>query len=122
LREGLKGTRKTQRRGKKWTEQNFPAFEVDQVDELDRLGTIYNNPGREEPYEALWQRVRGVFAYIFENYADALLVLLMSHCHVEQTIQREITGWDAAKEEKKSFEFFVGEAGAYAIVVKGKRG
>jgi len=67
--------------------------------------------------------VQGALAHVFENYEGASVVLLMSHCYVVQTIQREITGWDVPKEERGgTVEFFVGDAGGYAIVVKGTRG
>lgn len=122
LREGLTGTQKNERHGKDWIAQRFPSFNVENVDEFDQLGARYNSPERQEPYDALKQRVQGALAYVFEHFADASVVLLMSHCSVLQTIQRDITGWDVPEEQRKdAVEFFVGEAGGYAIVVKGVR-
>jgi broad specificity phosphatase PhoE len=122
LREGLTGTGKNQRHDKTWIKQNFATFDVDHVDESDQLEAIYNSSDRSETYERLWQRVQSALAYVFENHGGASVVLLMSHCYVEQTIQREITGWGVPKEERReAVEFFVGEARGYAIIVKGTR-
>jgi broad specificity phosphatase PhoE len=122
LREGLTGTGKNQRHGKPWIERNFPAFDVQHVDGSNQLERVYDSPVRKESYEALWQRVKGALAHVFENHRGATVVLLMSHCYVEQTIQREITGWDVPEEERtEAVEFFVGEARGYAIIVKGTR-
>ena len=51
-----------------------------------------------------------------------MVVALVTHCHVMQTIQREITGYDVPEAERRDkVEFFLGEAGVYAIIVKGER-
>ncbi|KAI1446931.1 hypothetical protein F5Y02DRAFT_48834 [Annulohypoxylon stygium] len=55
--------------------------------------------------------MQGVLSHVFDKYEDALVVLLMTHCYMQQTIQREITGWDVPeKERKEAVEFFIGEA------------
>jgi broad specificity phosphatase PhoE len=120
LRENLNGTEKNNRHNKGWIGQNFAAFDTENVDADDCLGSEYAKS--VEPYNDMWRRVEGAFTYIFENFRDALVVALMSHCYVVQTIQREITGWDVHKEERRDkVEFFLGDTGAYAIVVKGVR-
>ncbi|KAI2621819.1 histidine phosphatase superfamily [Hypoxylon sp. NC1633] len=120
LREGLTGTPKNERHGKSWIKEKFPTFNVDNVDDFDQLGARYSSPDRKESYEALSHRVQGALGHVFENFPGASVVLVMSHCYVQQTIQREITGWDVPDDYKKeAVEFFVGEAGGYAIVVKG---
>ena len=119
LRENLNGKRRNERHDKRWIQQRFTGFQTENVDANDSLGLKYVES--DEPYEHLWQRVNESFGYIFENFPDALVVALMSHCHVIQTIQREITGFDLKEEERKDkFEFFVGDAGVYAIAVKGE--
>ena len=119
LRENLNGKRRNERHDKRWIQQRFTGFQTKNVDANDSLGSKYAES--DEPYEHLWRRVNDSFRYIFENFPDALVVALMSHCHVIQTIQREITGFDLKEEERKDkFEFFVGDAGAYAIAVKGE--
>ena len=119
LRENLNGKRKNERHDKRWIQQHFTDFQTENVDATDSLGSKY--AGSDEPYEHLWRRVKESFGYIFEHFPDALVVALMSHCQVIQTIQREITGFDLKEEERRDkFEFFVGDAGVYAIVVKGE--
>lgn len=119
LRENLNGKRKNERHDKHWIQQNFTGFQIENVDANDSLGSQYAES--VEPYELLWQRVKDSFAYIFENFPDALVVALMSHCYVIQTIQREISGFDLKEEERKDkAEFRLGDAGVYAIVVKGE--
>ena len=120
LRERVNGTKTHERHKKEWIEQKFAAFNTENVDPDDRLGSTYAKS--VEKYEDLWQRVKGVFVYIFENFENTLVIALMSHCYVEQTIQREITGCDVREEERRDkVEFRVGDTGAYAIVVKGVR-
>ena len=119
LRENLNGKRKNERHDKRWIQQRFPGFQTENVDADDSLGSKYT--GSDEPYEHLWRRVKESFGYIFENFPDALVIALMSHCHVIQTIQREVTGFDLREEEwRDKFEFFVGDAGVYTIAVKGE--
>ncbi|KAK8093726.1 hypothetical protein PG997_000411 [Apiospora hydei] len=68
-------------------------------------------PDRKEPYQAIWSRVQNTISLLFEENPQSLVILLMTHCYVQQTIQREITGWDVPEEERKeSVEFFVGDA------------
>ncbi len=123
LRKKVTGTGKNKRNDGGLIKQNFPGFDLNNVDSLDRLGAMYNSPDCVESYDDLWQRVRGSFVYLFENHEDALVVLLIAHCYVIQTIQREITGYDTPpRERKEKVEFFVGEARGYAIVVKGTKG
>lgn len=120
LREKLDGTAKNHRHSKEWIQQHFTAFRTEEVDLDDQLGSKHAQS--VEPYEALWRRVQGAFSHIFENFREALVVALVSHCHVEQTIQREITGWDVPESEKRDkVEFYVGDSGVYAMIVKGVR-
>lgn len=119
-RERLDGKEKNKRHSKEWIEQTFATFRTENVDADDILGSRYVKSA--EPYEDLWRRVQGVFNYIFESFPDALVIALMSHCYVEQTIQREITGWDVPESEQRDkVEFYVGDARVYAIIVKGVR-
>jgi broad specificity phosphatase PhoE len=120
LREQLTGKDKNKRHTKEWIEQTFPAFDTAKVDADDLLGSTYASS--KEPDEDLWQRVRSAFQYVFENFPDALVIALMSHCYVEKIIQCEITGYDIPEKDRKNkIEFFVGETGRYAIIVKGRR-
>ena len=119
LRENLNGKRKNERHDKRWIQQHFTEFQIENVDDNDSLGSKYAES--DEPYELLWPRVKDSFGYIFENFPDALVIALMSHCYVIQTIQREITGFDLKEEERKDkVEFRLGDAGVYAMVVKGE--
>ena len=119
LREQLNSAEKNKRHGKKWIMQRFPAFNTTNVDAGNSLESVYANI--KEPYEDLWSRVKGAFQYIFETFPDALVIALMSHCHVVKTIQREITGYDIPEEDRTGkVEFFVGEVGMYATIVKGE--
>jgi hypothetical protein len=55
--------------------------------------------------------VQGDLAYVVESFEEGSVALLMSHCCVQQTIQRNPTAWDVPKEAKdQAFEFFVGGA------------
>ncbi|KAL8726777.1 MAG: hypothetical protein Q9181_005932 [Wetmoreana brouardii] len=119
LREKLNGEARNERHEKSWIQQHFTGFQVENVDADDSLGSKYARS--VEPYELLWLRVKDAFGFIFENFPDALVVALVSHCHAIQKIQREITGYDLSEEERKDGEFRLGDAGVYAIVVKGER-
>ena len=122
FREKVDGKPKNERHDQRWIRQHFLDFRVENIEVRDSLGDRYAGSEQEEPYESLWERVRGSFGYVFDKFPDALVVALVSHCGVIQTIQREITGFDLKDEERKDkVEFFVGDAGAYAIVVKGER-
>jgi broad specificity phosphatase PhoE len=125
LREGITGVAKNKRRSKWWIKENFPTFNMDDVDESDLLRTTHDSPERKETYEDIWNRVQGLLAYVYETYEQdeqALAILLMTHCYVELTIQREITSWDVPEDDRtEAVEFFVGEAGGYATIVKGTR-
>ena len=91
-----------------------------EVDADDVLGSTYASS--KESDEGLWPRVRGAFQYVFENFPDALVVALMSHCYVVKTIRREITGYDIPEKDRKNkIEFFVRETGMDAIIVRGRR-
>ena len=119
LREQLNGAEKNKRRGKEWIERRFSAFDTTTVDAESSLESTYANI--KEPYEDLWPRVKAAFQYIFETFPDALVVALMSHCHVMKAIQREITGYDIPEKDRTDkVEFFVGETGIYATIVKGE--
>ncbi|KAH8898816.1 hypothetical protein GQ53DRAFT_817044 [Thozetella sp. PMI_491] len=123
LREGMTGNGKNERHSKAWIEQNFAGFDAETVSKDDHITATYGDADSQEPYETIWQRVQDALGDVFETSSDALVVLLMAHCHVEQTIQREITGWDLPEAERKeTVEFFVGEAEGYAMIVKGVRG
>ena len=120
LREQLNGVEKNKRHVKKCISQRYPVFDTTNVDACNTLETVYADI--KEPYQDLWQRVKGAFQYIFETFPEALVIALISHCYVVKTIQREITGYDIADEERRGkVEFFVGEGGIYAIIVKGER-
>ena len=121
LREQLNGVEKNKRHVKKCISQRYPFFDTSNVDADNTLETIYANT--KEPYQDLWQRVKGVFEYIFETFPEeALVIALISHCYVVKTIQREITGYDIREEERTgAVEFFIGEGGIYAIIVKGEK-
>ncbi|KAI0896079.1 hypothetical protein F4806DRAFT_496203 [Annulohypoxylon nitens] len=122
LRERMNGTERNKRHDKRWIEQHFPELDIGLVDEIDHYGAVYGNAYHEEPYEARWQRIQGVLSHVFDKYEDSLVVLLMTHCCMQQTIQREITGWDVPEKERKgAVELFIGEAKGYAIIVKGVR-
>ena len=99
LREQLNGAEKNKRHGKEWIEQNFPTFDTANVSANNPLESTYANS--KELYEDLWTRVKGALQYVFENFLDALVVALISHCHVLQTIQREITGYEILSIRKK---------------------
>lgn len=121
LREQVLDDLKYQRRDRRWIEQNFAnlGFDVRNVDAADLVGSTYSakNP---EPDAALWQRVKGALAHVFETCQDSQVVLLMSHCLAEREIQREVTGYDIPEiKRKETVQFYVGEARGYAIIVKG---
>ena len=119
FRERLDDKQKNKRHHKDFIGRNFAEFDTENVDANDSLGSKYAK--YHEPDELLWLRVNGSFAYVFENHADALVVALMSHCYVIQTIQRKITGFDLEEEERTDkVEFYLGDAGAYAMIVKGE--
>jgi broad specificity phosphatase PhoE len=120
LRETLDGQAKNKRHSKEWIHKTFATFQVDNVDPNDSLGS--RHVASAESYKDLWTRVHKAFQYIFENLPEALVVLIVSHCHAEQTIQREITGWDVPEAERREkVEFYVGNALVYAMIVKGVR-
>ena len=120
LREQLNSAEKNKRHQKEWIEQKFPAFDIANVSTDNLLESTHANT--KELYEDLWSRVQGALQHIFENFPDALVIALMSHCYVLQTIQREITGHDIPEKDRKDkVEFFVGETGTYAIIVKAER-
>ncbi|KAK8063342.1 hypothetical protein PG996_007994 [Apiospora saccharicola] len=116
LREQVTNHGKNQRHDKRWIEERFPDFDVQKVDAVDRLGERYSIPGSKEPYQDVWQRVRASLTFLFENYERESVLLLMIHCHVTETLQREIDGWGIPEERRKEVEFFVGEAKGYAMV------
>ena len=119
LRENLNGRPRNERHDKSWIQHKYPDFQIENVDANDSFGSKYAKS--VEPYEHLWQRVKNSFEYIFEKFPDSLVVALMSHCHVIQTIQREITGFDLREEERRDkVEFRLGDAGVFAIIVKGE--
>ncbi|KAK8087909.1 Phosphomutase-like protein 3 [Apiospora hydei] len=121
LREKVTGDGKNKRHSKSWIKEQFPQFDCRNVDDTDRFGATYCDPTNEEPYHEVWRRVYESLAFLFENRKRDPVVLLMTHCLVIQTIQREIDGWDVPEEERKSKEFYVGEAGGYAMIIKGER-
>ena len=120
FRERLDDKQKNKRSRKDWIKRNFADFDTENVDADDSLGSKYAKS--REPDELRWLRVKASFANLFENFPDALVVALMSHCHVIQTIQREITGFDLKEDERTDkVEFYLGDTGVYAVIVKGER-
>ncbi|KAJ8108267.1 hypothetical protein OPT61_g8286 [Boeremia exigua] len=123
LRETLDGRPKNMRHDKAWIASRFPTFDIENVDAKDRLGS--NQAASKEDYAAVWRRVQSAFEFLFEAFPTALVVGVMSHCHVIQTIQREISGFDLPSEptevRKDKVEFYLGDAGMYAMIVKGVR-
>ncbi len=63
LRERMLTTGKSERHDKVWIERHFPGFCLDNVDTDDRLQERYGY-NSEEPYEDVWRRVEGVYAFI----------------------------------------------------------
>ena len=120
FRERLDENQKNKRSHSDLIRQEFAEFDTENVDADDWLGSNYAES--REPDELRWLRVKGSLAYLFERFPDAVVVALVSHCHVIQTIQREITGFDLREDERRDkVEFFLGDAGVYAIIVKGTR-
>ena len=122
---------KNQRHDKAWIQERYPDFDTTSLDtdaDTDKSPEATTSTQQEqESYKDVWTRVHLAFQSIFSAPAPTLpntltVVALVSHCHVIQTIQREITGYDVPEEERRDkTEFYVGETGMYAMIVKGER-
>ena len=75
------------------------------VDADDSLGLNYADSTKS--LTDLWQRAERAISYVFENFREALMVVLGLRCYVLQTIQQEITGWDIPKEGREKVEVYL---------------